>query len=416
MKKTILVGMIAVMMLFAFTACEPQSLNYPIAGDNDIASVSLSNVTAFYAGSTDTEGTAEVTIHRVGGGTTTGVLGIVELDGTSVQPGINKGTVSFGAVKGTSFEYTYPITVEAVSVESLDVEYDEADLENEISAATALAVTVKGVYADGTMTDAIAFVKDGVLSRKFNDERTAIVYTLAKGTYSDVDVTASVNVKTPALDEPTVATVWTVQVADKDGKYTPYAATSNEPSINYNQTKSELLAKIRIVATTTTTPEQGEATTTTKVLSEGTDYVIQGIASGALIADGTFTVVPLVDTVAQGITFSTTTINYNVVDAIDWNGMTVVWAANPTNCKVGGTLSTTVTSNPDITVTLKKLSGEAVTTGYTISYIGVYSYPATDYKAGDPVTPTVKITYGSGATAESATRTLSQRSLAPATT
>ena len=413
-KKSIFVVALAALMLIAFTACEQQVPNIPLEGDNAIANIIVTEAPKFYAGSSETTGYGTITVERVGGKTTTDVTALFTVKTTDENKKVAVGTNPVEVTFGNNNTDKWMTTVDALSVESLDISYDEADLEKTFSTPYELTVTVKGVYTDGATTGTLSFGA-GSLSRAFNDDRTAIVYTLSKGDYSNEDVTESVSVKTTPVDEPTVATTWKIQVLNEDGEYEDYTTspTANNPSINYNQTKSDLLAKIRVIAVTTTTPSEGDPTEATKVLSEGADYVTQGVAAGNLTTGGTLTVVPLVDT--SDITFTVKAVTFTVVDAIDWNSLAVVWTSNPTNCKVGGTLSTATSANPDITVTLKRLSGTAVTTGYTISYIGPYSFPATDFKAGDLVSPTVKVTVGSGTTAESDVETLPQRALGSAT-
>ena len=406
MKKTILVGLTVIAMLFAFTACEQQPLDYPIAGDNDIANIVVSEAPVFYAGSTDTTGYGTITIERVGGNTTPGVTAKFTISSGKVAPGVNPVEVAFGENGATK----WTTTVTSVELQSIAIESDTYVAGTEVTKADDVVLSsVKGTYADGHVVDLVIGSDTGV-SKTLDKEASAIVVTAKEGVYSKAEVkgTLAVTVKAEEAATPVVATVWTLQVADEDGEYNDYVATTNQPSIYWGETKADILSQIRIVAKTTTTVGD-DKTVETKILSEGTDYVVQGIASGELKTAGNFNVIPLVDTAAEKITFSTTQYAYSVVDAINWAGLTVEWAEEPANCKVGGTLSTTSTANPDIVVTLKKLSGTAVTS-YTVSYVGISSYPATDYKAGDTVTPTVKITVGT----ESATRTLAQKALAAA--
>lgn len=409
MKKTIIVAFVAFAMLFAFTACEPQALDYPIAGDNDIANIVVSEAPAFYAGSTDTTGYGTITVERVGGKTTSDVSAKFEIDAAKVLPGVNPVKVTFGENGGK----TWTTTIESIELQSIAIESDTYVEGTEVSSADDVVLSsVKGTYTDGHVVPLTIGSTSGV-SKTLDKEASAIVVTAKEGVYSKAEVkgTLAVTVKAEEAATPTVATVWTLQVANADGEYADYNASTNKPSINWGETKADILSQIRIVAKTTTTVDE-KATVETKILSEGTDYVVQGVASGELKANGTFNVIPLVDTAAEKITFSTTQYSYTVVDAINWEGLTVVWATTPVNCKVGGTLDkTSGATNKDIVVTLKKLSGEAVTS-YSVSYIGISSYPETDYEAGDYVTPTVKITVGT----ESATRTLEQKALGEKTT
>ena len=89
------------------------------------------------------------------------------------------------------------------------------------------------------------------------------------------------------------------------------------------------------------------------------------------------------------ITFTTKNGTYTVEDSVDWNTLSVAWAQETTeNLRVGGTLS-----SGDVKVTLNKLSGTAVSSP-TVTFVGVSTFPATDYTEGQVVNVRVKVTSG----------------------
>ena len=219
MKKTILVGIVAIAMLFAFTACEPQALDYPIAGDNDIANVIVTEAPKFYAGSTNTTGYGTITVERVGGKTTTGVTAMFSVIGedNKVQPGKNPVTVSFGAVSGTTPSgTTWATTVDAIELESIAFESNYVE-GTEVSNANQVGIkSVVGTYTDGTTIELLTnnTYAAGV-SKSLDVKNSAIVITAKAGVYSTDAVTASLSVKVEETTEPGISAV-TVTYGDAD--------------------------------------------------------------------------------------------------------------------------------------------------------------------------------------------------------
>ena len=161
MRKSILIGVLAALMLFAFTACDSQVPNIPNAGDNDIAKVTIASAPTFYAGGSADDVYVTVDVQRVGGKVTEDVPAVVSFVENKVVPGTNPVKISFGSLTGadSSAEYTYMGSIEAGSVIELDVEYKAPTAP--VSNVSSIEVTsVKGVYADGTKTNVLTYSTD----------------------------------------------------------------------------------------------------------------------------------------------------------------------------------------------------------------------------------------------------------------
>ncbi len=415
--RKILVGLIAAMMLFAFTACEPSSMTVNNVNGVPVAAT-ITSSGSFYAGTSANNTPVVVSVTYDNGYVLENVNAKLASTG-NVKAGTNYGTVSIpvadsstGSALDVSFTGIAATELRLALDEDVKVEYAKADITSETATIDTDGVTATLVYADGherTLTSDVSYKFNGTAAASYQDS-TAVIATVTGTnlTADDKDLTAEYAIEVTDYTAPatTVTVTWNVQVADEDGEYTNYNSSSNKPSILWGETKSDLLANIRVLATTTTKVGNGAPTTTTEVLTQGSDYQVYGIPSGELKTAGSFTVVPLVDTTGTpAITFSDTTVSYDVVDDVDWNSLSVTWAETPKNLKVEGTLSTT--SGDDVVVSLKKLSGTAIDTGVTFSYIGVYSFPEEDFTAGQSVSPVVKVTYGD----EFKTATLSAKAL-----
>ena len=156
MKKSILIGVLAVLMLFAFTACEQKTPEFPYTGSDakDVVSVELADPTSVkaYAGkelSVDTY----INIERLDDTVDT-VIGKVVSDG-KLKTGDNTVKVTWG---DESEKNTGKLFVKADELVSLTVEYDatktvDEDGTSKISDADDAAAgitSVKAYYSDGT--------------------------------------------------------------------------------------------------------------------------------------------------------------------------------------------------------------------------------------------------------------------------
>ena len=215
MKKTILVSLIAVAMLFAFTACEPQSLDYPIAGDNDIANIVVTEAPKFYAGTDVTAAETQygtITVQRVGGGTTTGVTAEFTLVATTgkIAVGANPVKVKFGNTTDTTEWMT---TVQSIELASLEAKTSYIT-ETAIDSASDVEITgLTGVWADG-YTQAVSIDNTNV-TKTLNRETSSVVISAKAGSYASAAVSTSIAVKL-APEETPVITAVEVTYGDED--------------------------------------------------------------------------------------------------------------------------------------------------------------------------------------------------------
>ena len=202
MKKSISAILVADLMLFAFTACEQQVPNIPLEGDNDIANVVVVSAPSFYADDDEMTGIGTINVERVGGKTTKGVSANFALDGSKVNVGTNKVVISFGKVSedgsSVTYENNWMTTINALSVTELKVDYVAPT--TAVSSPSQVTVSsVKGVYSDGTLTDDLTYETDYTCT--IDREKSALVITLNKGTYTNDDVSFSIPVTLSPVTE-----------------------------------------------------------------------------------------------------------------------------------------------------------------------------------------------------------------------
>lgn len=387
MKKSILIGALAVMMLFAFTACEPGT-NTIIqdSGNQKAMSAALVNFDGYLAGTTAAEAglddgvavVANITydngyvLENVAGKLTSAV---------NVTPGTNWGTFTYGDQQKLDVQFNgIPATELKLEVaETAKTEYVKADITSATATISEDGVKAILVYENAVeedVTDEVSFKFNGTQNATWQDSTAIVVTYTGTGVTADgKDLTAEYEIEVTDYEPaaPVVTKAWAINVNGKAG---------TAVSIDYNQTKNDVVSQITVVETTTT-----DGVASTRTLTNGTDYVIQGIPSGALTANGSFNVVPLID--MEGITFTTQAGTYTVVDSVDWSSLAVDWAqATTENLRVGGTLASS-----DVKVTLNKLSGTAVSSP-VVTFVGVSKFPATDYTEGQVVNVRVKVASG----------------------
>lgn len=154
MRKSILIGALCVLMLFAFTACEPQQMNWPYTGTDakDVVNIELTDpasVKAYAGKSLDVD--TYINIERLDDTVDT-VIGTITFD--SLKPGVNTVNVTWG---NPSDNNSGKMFITADELTSLEVEYDvtktvEDGVSTITDADTAKAgiVSVTGYYSDGT--------------------------------------------------------------------------------------------------------------------------------------------------------------------------------------------------------------------------------------------------------------------------
>ena len=394
MKKSISAILIAALMLFAFTACEQQMPNIPLDGDNDIAKVTVVDTPVFYAGSTQNTGTATINIERVGGKTTTDVSAILEvtLGNTGrILPGTNQATVSFGSISTSGYEYEYPVTVDALSIESLQVTVDEDTL-TDVSEVTDVTVeSIYGVYSDGTRTASLQVGSQ--VSRAFSADGNSIIYTLPGGTYSNDDVTFSVAVER-AVEPVVPATQWVV-IAEQDsedfalpeiGDDISEAGYTSDITIDFGTSVSSVRNSIHVYA----------LTADDVVVSEITDFTIYGLPTssafnqmedGSPVTSYTYTVEANSYADLEGITFTDNTGDITVEDGIDLASIEVTWAADTEYVATVGTMP----EDSDFAVEVTTLSGADLSNSVALDV--VYPHAIYSENVGDYIYFTVTVTY-----------------------
>lgn len=227
MRKTILIALIAVSMLFAFTACEQQMPNFPSEGDNAIAKIEVVSGPTFYAGKaydaatyTNT-GVGLVDVYRVGGDVTKNVYATITVNGTA-KPGQNVANV---VLPGDTT--TYPTYVNAISLEKIEVTSNYAEGTEVSTASDVTLSTAVGYYTDGTELNLLA--DSGLIAgveKTFDKENGQILVTAKAGYYSVEAVSAAIAV---TVDDTPIP-VTKVVVSYNDGKSAIIGQTFN-PSL-----------------------------------------------------------------------------------------------------------------------------------------------------------------------------------------
>ena len=402
MRKSILIGVLAALMLFAFTACEPGTNTVIQESGNKTAMVAtLVDFDGYLAGTTATEAGLDNGVSVVANITYDNGYVLENVAGkltstSAVVPGTNWGTFTYGDSQTLNVQFKgIPATEFKLEVaETAKTEYVKADIKSATETIDTDDITATLVFENGeeiSASSVVSYKFNGTAAASYYDSTAVIATVTGTGLTADgKDLTAEYKIEVTDYEPtaPIVTKSWAINVNGKAG---------TAVSINYNQTKNDVVSQITVVETTTT-----DGVASTRTLTRNVDYVIQGIPSGALTTAGTFNVVPLID--MEEITFTTKNGTYTVVDSVDWSTLSVAWAQETTdNLCVGGTLVAN-----DVAVTLKTLSG-ADASSVNKEYIGVYSFPETDYEEGQSVTVTVKVTCGD----HSEQRDLPQKALGP---
>ena len=386
MRKSILIGVLAALMLFAFTACEPGTNTVIQESGNKTAMVAtLIDFDGYLAGTTAAEAGLDNGVSVVANITYDNGYVLENVAGkltsaSAVVPGTNWGTFTYGDSQTLNVQFNgVPATELKLEVaETAKTEYVEADITSATETIDTDDITATLVFENGEEISAksVSYKFNGTAAASYYDSTAVIATVTGTGLTADgKDLTAEYKIEVTDYEPtaPVVTKSWAINVNGEAG---------TAVSIDYNQTKNDVVSQITVVETTTT-----DGVAATRILTNGVDYVIQGIPSGALTTNGTFNVVPLID--MEGITFTTKNGTYTVEDSVDWNTLSVAWAQETTeNLRVGGTLS-----SGDVKVTLNKLSGTAVSSP-TVTFVGVSTFPATDYTEGQVVNVRVKVTSG----------------------
>ena len=226
MRKSILIGVLAALMLFAFTACENQVPNLPVQGGKDVANITVTSTTV-YAGQDYTGETvpAVVSIVYKDGTTTDNVAVKLTVTGNVAKAGSNFGTVAYEGLKESSGKaVNWTVEYQAIAVKDANVVVDEDALKVAYSALSS-ASTIKGnvslVYADGYVTPAKKETLSWNAETSTPEKITAVEYTVpatltgAEEIVKSFDLTITGKTETP-VTLSSIAIAYTVNGDAKD--------------------------------------------------------------------------------------------------------------------------------------------------------------------------------------------------------
>ena len=201
MKKCILIGALAALMLFAFTACEQQMPNLPASQwDLEVAKVTFaSSSKGLYEGEAGTI-VAKFNVEYKNGTSTKDVIG--NLTYAALSAGVNTAEVQF-----TADGPKYVVEVTAQPVTGLKVTFNNGDLtipytsyqgwvtSEKVPETAAKPTAVVATYADGHESTKALTAND--VTAKYNSEDPAEVSAIVVS-YGDVSVSTDITVKRTA--------------------------------------------------------------------------------------------------------------------------------------------------------------------------------------------------------------------------
>lgn len=166
MKKSILIGALAVMMLFAFTACEPQIAGVIPGGDSPVAKVTFVSANdPLREGTTPGMVNAVVDVIYKDGTSTNGVTAKMNVT-SKIEPGTN---VAPAVLSGEEGATSYLVSFEAATVTELAVDTENVELsikDTSIDVATDNSKTMlNGIVVTATYSDGFVEVVDDWTSK-----------------------------------------------------------------------------------------------------------------------------------------------------------------------------------------------------------------------------------------------------------
>ena len=221
MRKSILIGVLAALMLFAFTACEAQVPNLPVQGGKDIANITVTSTTV-YAGQKYTESVpAVVSIVYKDGTTTDNVAVQLTVTGGTAKAGSNFGTIAYEGLKdSTGKAVDWTVEYQAIAVTDANVTVDEDALKVAYPALSS-ASTIKGnvslVYADGYVAPAKKETLSWNAETSTPEKITAVEYTVPAALTGAEEIVKSFDLTITGKTTPVVA-AWT-QKSDAKNYY-----------------------------------------------------------------------------------------------------------------------------------------------------------------------------------------------------
>ena len=209
MKKTILVGVLAAMMLFAFTACEQSMPTYKNADY-----LTVSQIAPFIEGQEFDAANFEVTVHYTDGSTSTVTgNGIVTLSGT-LSTTNNKVTAKVGTLTA---DYTATV-ISKDECEITDVVFNKTtasvELDEDATATVGITSQLNGIKSVTYTYGEVSYVDENPVAADFDltgsisaeDQKTVgekeVVVTVSDAATDEVvaEVTVTVTVKDPNDD------------------------------------------------------------------------------------------------------------------------------------------------------------------------------------------------------------------------
>lgn len=204
MRKTILIGLVAITMLFAFTACEQPQMEWPYTGNDakNVMGITLVNPSdvALHAGENFKTVYTEINIAYKDGTSDSNVMAEISMSGAAAV-GQNKMSVKWGG----DFTETGNVIVDALEATSITLAVENTtDLE---SAPTTGTLTV--IYSDGFEKEITEFT-----GLKAGETENTVIAVLGKGTRASVDLTSNevaytikAGPATPSYDD--IRPIWT---------------------------------------------------------------------------------------------------------------------------------------------------------------------------------------------------------------
>ena len=369
MRKA-LIGILAAMMLFAFTACEPQQIDLPYTGSDakEVTKVLLSDSSSvkFYAGQGAAVNTYNtyIDIYRLDDTVTEDVVAEVSI--ADAKPGENLATVKWGKDNtGSIIVNAMPITkLEAV----IEVAEDGAVVGTDGSITSGVTVkSITGYYEDGKTQSFSASLTGTVKTAVVDGVFTATLPATTDYTDTDVVYTQNIAVKPDEADKATQWIVYTgddeIKVGDTIKNFESYSVAPI--AVDFGDSVSSVESKIQVLAVT----DEG------KVVSfVTTGYKIYGLPSGTFSeVDDSSKEPETTDlyTVAMTsydpeITFSKNTGTITIADPLNLSTLKVEW--NGESKFVPSTTDPTPDAS-DFKVTASKKSGADISAEVSVEVL-----------------------------------------------
>lgn len=218
MKKSILIGALAVMMLFAFTACEPSAINVPGQGAYDVANIVIDSTTVYagteYASGSNTVPAQATIVYKDAPSTSNVALALtVEADSTPVA-GTNFGTVSYGA------QTSYAVSYEAIAITGITLDLSK------VTTTVAYSADMKIENIPATYTWADGHTDDVTVTAKV-DAATSKATVTVDSKYTTAEVSQSFDVTITGAPEAKIQSVTGVY----DNGKAPIVGSAFNPSL-----------------------------------------------------------------------------------------------------------------------------------------------------------------------------------------